>query len=126
ADVAGSWRTVGYRYRRGKLSALPDSDGVLIWDINLAGDVVGMRFPDSYVWHAEGTREALPNTWMEGINSAGVVVGSVMDTDEAVIYDHGTFTRLGKLPGGAWSRASAINDAGLVVGTAELDNYSRD
>jgi probable HAF family extracellular repeat protein len=124
ADVASNLRTVGYRYRHGRLSMLIDSDRALIQGINKAGDVVGIVYPNSYIWHADGTREALPDSWLGGINGAGQVAGSIFDTDEAIVYDHGAIVRLGKLSGGAQSRATGINDAGQVAGTSYLDGYA--
>lgn len=126
AMVVGNRRAfVGYRYRDGKLTALPDSNGALVHGINKAGDVVGLLYRDSCIWYADGTREVIPDTWMNGINNAGQAVGSAYDTDEAIIYDHGVVTRLGKLDGGADSRAEAINDTGQVAGNAGLNGYKR-
>ncbi len=55
------------------------------------------------------------------INSAGQVVGyfSSGRYNHAFLYDHGTMTDIGTLPGGDSSAATAINSAGQVVGNSD-------
>jgi len=103
--------------------------------INDSGVVVGNSWTDfSYqaFTYAGGalTPLALPgNNVAEGINNAGVIVGTAQFLDgdgfyapRAVIYDHGVVTNLGLLPGnGEGSSAIAINSAGKVVGTGDVE-----
>jgi len=42
----------------------------------------------------------------------------------AFMYDHGTMTDLGMLPGWEWSVGTAINDAGEIVGTVHAGNHA--
>ncbi len=58
-----------------------------------------------------------------GVNSVGTIVGQSRGNDggyNAVIFDGaGGLTSLGRLPGGSYSTARAINDATVVVGVAD-------
>lgn len=67
-------------------------------------------------------------SFFEGINNAGVIVGVARYPDEngsvprAITVDQGVVTNLGLLPGtdGEGSYGHAINSAGKVVGTVEI------
>lgn len=126
ADVAGGGH-VAYRSRKGKVVAVPDSDGAHVRGINNASSVAGMNtvLTEGHVWHADGTREDLGDWWTTGINASGQVSGSSSrwdGVDEAAVYQAGTITRLGRL-GGLRSVANAINDAGQVAGTAAISGH---
>jgi len=87
--------------------------------------------PPDYVYIQLGTLGG-PDSVGYGLNASGQVVGwsSVDDCVTALsgtpcrrayIWQDGVMTELGVLPGDEESFARAINDAGLVVGTSELD-----
>lgn len=65
----------------------------------------------------------------QGVNNKGQVVGSSNLADyqygHAFLYSNGVMTDLGVLAGGLSSQAYAINDSGVIVGTADDDVWSR-
>jgi probable HAF family extracellular repeat protein len=73
------------------------------------------------VWQSDGTPQDLGVDGKgQGINSQGEVVGYVGDATppQAFLWNQGAITQLGALPGFDSSIATAINDAGEVVGIA--------
>jgi hypothetical protein len=93
--------------------------------INSLGVVVGIApsFPPSgnwyWSWH-DGNLQPFPvELQVFDINDAGVAVGSMLVSDHvghAMLWRDGIVLDLGTLPGSEQSRASAINNAGVVVG----------
>jgi len=78
-----------------------------------------------FIWTPEAGMMTLPmppnafRGWANNINDAGVIACTLDILDigfRAYIYDHGTWTELPPLPGGLYSEALAINNAGVVVG----------
>jgi hypothetical protein len=69
-----------------------------------------------------------PGVTIEAMNDAGVVVGSTVDNEQMTHAVGGTRERIGELllPGGAFdaSRALAVNEDGVVVGTASIGEVS--
>lgn len=110
----------------------------------VGGSVTSVGIYQAFVY-ANGTMTGLPFTTpsaASGINNAGVIVGTfgVADGPEpppgyfyqrAFTYAHGVVTNLGLLPGtnGLASYGAGINDAGVTVGSVEVDtapDYPRD
>jgi probable HAF family extracellular repeat protein len=98
--------------------------------INEAGTVVGNFGLARGPWHAfiygNGTTQEVGSMYALDINLQGDIVGQT-DTGAGALYRQGTLTTLGYLGTGDVSTATAINDAGHVVGTStiDLDFHSR-
>lgn len=99
--------------------------------INDAGQVVGTSdtaASSAGFLYSGGTLNAIPTTYFSsaiGINHAGVVVGmQLVQAADGELYRHayryadGSLTDLGTLPIGDNSEATAINNAGRIVGQA--------
>lgn len=108
-------------------------------DLNDKGQVVGMLFhaglPENYrsyfvwspelgmrIWDGAG-KHMEPNP--EGLNNRGKVAGRLQHENsshtDAFVATKGGLRKLGQLQPGGRSWASAINDAGVVVGQASVD-----
>jgi probable HAF family extracellular repeat protein len=94
--------------------------------INDAGAVaanVGWATGDEHaVLYQNGAATDIGAGYAAGINSSGAVVGrqSSNGGSASFVYSNGVVTRLGYLGAGNASAASAINDAGQVVGESNL------
>lgn len=133
---AGQVAVDGSIYDNGTLTRIPtppDYTWTSAQAINQRGDAVGTHRPDTlerepcaFTW-IDGVMTVLdiPGAWTHearGINDSRQVCGTLRwggrKPGRAFIWQEGTLTELGTVPGGAGSRAQAINNAGVVVGYA--------
>lgn len=121
---------ISFLYWRGKLSNIGDFTASAV---NNQLQVVGQKFlgagtTRAVLWQ-HGKLFSLGSlggkvSGAYGINNKGTVVGFSYVTDEPKVRIHGFIYRDGKmkdvglLPGGTFSSAEVINDAGLVAGVA--------
>ncbi|OGO78510.1 MAG: hypothetical protein A2Y23_00015 [Clostridiales bacterium GWB2_37_7] len=93
--------------------------------INNSGQVLGVAQTANGDYHpvlfSNGRVADLGNIGAIGINNAGQIVGN-NSNGYAALYNNGTETVLGTLPGYAFSVANSINDMGQAVGTALSTN----
>lgn len=139
---AGQVAVDGAVFTDGTLTRIPTPTGYTATSaraINQRGDAVGLHHPDSlqrepcaFTWF-DGVMTVLdiPGAWAHearGVNGARQVCGTLRWTartpGHAFIWHEGTLTELGNVPGGAGTRARAINDAGVVVGEATRPSAS--
>ncbi len=94
--------------------------------INDAGQITGTVYENGaahgVVWSANGIVDLGVNTSAAAINAAGQVAAS---GSQAFLYANGTETTLGVLPGGSWTLAEGLNDAGAVVGYGDTGGQIR-
>lgn len=108
--------------------------------LNDKGEVVGMLFhaglPENYrsyflwspglgmrIWDGAGKKDREPNP--QGLNNRGKVVGRMQHEGrahtDAFVATKGGLRKLGQLQPGGRSWANEINDAGVVIGQATVD-----
>ena len=98
-------------------------------DLNNFGQVVGYSGPSACLWEdgpAIGTLGGMTST-SGGVNDFGQVVGYAWlagnDEGHAFLWENGTMTDLGVLPGyEGHSSARDINESGQIVGTSQADS----
>ena len=128
-----------FAYNNGSMADLGTLGGSLSGAsaINNSGQVVGWaRLPseNSHAFlYSNGVMAdlgTLGGTYSDarGINDAGQVVGYSYTTGNtawhACLYDGGSITDLGNLPGSLYSTAYGINDFGQIVGTTYTGSYA--
>lgn len=125
-------RTTAFLWEDGiftDLGALGGADSIAL-DINEHSQVVGQAdtaggFEHAYIW-ADGMMTDLGvledhlTSMAVSINKHGVMVGYSADnsTTAPCIWDQKEIAELPRLGGDAWTRPAAINDVGVIVGTA--------
>ena len=95
-------------------------------DVNAGGDAIVRAGLLGHMWRADGGISTLPSlpggsgiADPAALNDLGWVVG-VSDTRPFLWTPDGTMLDLGVLPGGGYTRAVGLNNAGLVVGSSEI------
>jgi probable HAF family extracellular repeat protein len=141
-DVNAAGQVIGTRRADGTTRAFTWDAGVLtllpagiayVNAINDAGHVVGKTVAgEAFVWSAADGLVVLPLGMADAdataINANGVIVGtgSLDDTTPAQAWrwSGAQLTWLGTLPGGEFSSAAGINDAGDIVGSGDTADGS--
>jgi probable HAF family extracellular repeat protein len=140
-EAGGQWMwSNGLVYHQGLLDGVPEAfppaSGSWMYrftsarGINSSGAVVAVTEAggnSGTFLFANGQITVLPMAQAIAINDAGQIAGNSYFSEspnQAVLYDHGTLTRLGTLPtdGYAYSMASDLNEAGAVVGSSHYGN----
>ncbi|MEF8758761.1 MAG: DUF3466 family protein [Candidatus Accumulibacter sp. UW25] len=133
--TAGSRGSLGFVRTSTTMNLVPTlglSFGQNTWTplaINNSGQMAGTLgatavYYDGLLVHDIGSALGFNNSMATGINSKGQVAGAANSTfgywNQAFVYDPGTknATVIAPLPGLGSNRASALNDAGVVVGTS--------
>ncbi len=142
ADMNASGEIVGRTTINGRYAAVKwtatgqmielgwsNSESTDVFAINNSGVAVGYGYDDAgkqvpVRWASDGMPNVLPGTegMAEGIHEDGRVVGQTgegLETTRAGLWDKsGTYTDLGVLPGGGYSRAQLIGRDGTIAGGA--------
>jgi probable HAF family extracellular repeat protein len=103
----------------GSAGALPNainSAGVVAGELYLIGADNGIT-GYAVVWNGSQIQNLGANAAAKGINDHGQVVG--FSGNDAALWTNGALTDLGNLEGG-FTVANAINNSGVIVGTADL------
>ncbi len=118
----------------GSPESINKSGTMAVGDCDLDSDEYAISVPSLY-WTSDGAAIPLgflpdaPETadgWAEDVNDDGVVVGRISygADRKAFIWSDGVMTELVNTLGGTYANAYAINNGGLIVGSAEtVDGY---
>ncbi len=87
--------------------------------INASGLAIGQCDVVGILFGSDGSLQQFPGLTLNGINASGQITGGSPDGGGGFRYSNGTITALGTLPGGTASYGFAINDDGVIVGSAD-------
>ncbi len=98
------------------LGVAPGADSYA-YGINGQGAIVGTSYvngqPHGMIWTGSSVADLGAGVYAMGINNDGAIVGG---NGHAFALRNGAYQDLGALPGGDWSAAYSINDAGAAAG----------
>src|SRR5579863_1457249 len=89
--------------------------------VNNSGTIASTAYtagqPHGMILAPSGVSDLGSGTYALAVNSSGEVAGAA--NGHAQLYASGAVTDLGSLPGGTWSAAYGINNAGAIAGTSD-------
>jgi uncharacterized membrane protein len=106
------------------LSGFTEYDSVQPVDINNVGQVLGFAREGAFVWDAGEITYLGDSLDVAAINDQGQVAGS-LPLGGAFVWEDGVMSMLPDLPGGTYTSARDINEAGQVVGESYVDDRGR-
>jgi probable HAF family extracellular repeat protein len=105
------------------LLGLTGATDTYAYGINSSGSIVGTSYvngqPHGEMWNGSKSTDLGAGIYATAINDAGAIVGG---DGHAFLLANGAFQDLGVLPGGNWSSAYGISNAGTVVGYGNIGN----
>ena len=91
--------------------------------VNASGLIVGSAYiggvSQGIVWNAGAITYLGPGSGATAVNAVGQITGG-NGAGHAFVFTNGVNADLGSLPGGSWSAAYGINDAGTVAGYGDV------
>ena len=91
------------------------------YGVNNSGTIASTAYiagqPHGMILRPSGVTDLGSGTYALAVNDSGEVAGAA--NGHAQLYANGAVTDLGGLPGGSWSAAYGINNAGAIAGTSD-------